>query len=185
MADESYRGQFGNIGVVDEPMVFDPLSKPAAPAAHRPSAPGARKSVPIAFVVKNDGDFTAGPGEFIPIPKTALKFYTDAHGAGLFFLQAVFASTGFSVRHDRLALLVDGTVYPLAEYEAVTDSAGMGFFKLGGGYHWAMNLAPGDHSAQVLLRGGTDDGDVKSGVWVPSKVKASHKCPLVLSVLHA
>ena len=65
--DENNRGSFGGIGVVNAPYVLDPLSRAPQPAP-RPAT--GRKSLPIDFVVKDDGDFTAGPGDFIPIPKT-------------------------------------------------------------------------------------------------------------------
>lgn len=179
--DDSRPGKFSTIGVVAAPYVLDPLS--ATPPPPRPST--GRKSLPIDFVVKDDGDFTAGPGDFIPIPRTMMKFITDAHGPALFFVQAVFAWTGFAARNDHLGLLVDNVVYPLLENEAMTDGPGVGLFKFGGPCQWAMNLAPGDHTAQVLLRGGTDEGDVKVGLALPAKVKASHKCPLVLSSIHS
>jgi hypothetical protein len=179
--DENNRGSFGGVGVVDKPYVFDPfLPPPASP----PSPAPARKSSVIDFVVKDDGDFMAGPGEFAPIPKTLMKFNVDIHGPALFFVQAVFAWTGYASRNDHLALLIDSAVYPLTETETMTDGPGIGIFKFGGPCQWAMNLAVGEHSVQILLRGGKDEGDIKVGLSVPSKIKASHRCPLVLSVIH-
>lgn len=181
--EEFRKGQFGAIGVVETPFVLDPLSTPAAPAAPRPST--GRKALPIDFVVKDDGDFSAGPGDFIPIPKATMKFVTDVHGPALFFVQAVFASTGFAARNDRLGLLVNNTVYPLGENEAVSEDGDLSLRKFGGSAHWAMNLAPGEHTVHVLLRGGKDEGETKTGLALPAKVKASSRCPLVLSCIHS
>lgn len=181
---DSVQGSFAPIGVVPEVHVLNPLAPVhLQPQAPRPSS--GRKALPIDFVVKDDGDFSAGPGEFIPIPKTMMKFMTDVHGPALFFVQAVFAWTGYPARNDHLGLLVDGVVYPLGENEIFSDAPGVGLLKFGGPAQWAMNLAPGEHTAQVLLRGGRDEGDVKIGLSVPCKVKANHKCPLVLSSIHS
>lgn len=181
--DEHRIGQFGMIGVVETPFVLDPFSSPAANAPVRPST--GRKSLPIDFVVKDDGDFSAGPGEFIPIPKASMKFVTDVHGPALFFVQAVFAFTGFSARNDHLGLLVNNTVYPLGENEVLSDVTELALLKFGSSAHWAMNLNPGEHTVHVLLRGGRDEGDVKTGLMLPAKVKANHRCPLVLSCIHS
>ncbi len=174
------RGSFGSIGVIEEKVVYAPAQSAPPPA---PPAARTRSFLPIDFLVKDDGDFTAGPGDFVPVPKTKLKFRTEAYCPALFFVQASFGWTGYQARHDRLGLLVDDVAYPILEQESMVDAA-TAIFSVSPGCHWAMNLAPGEHVVQLLLRGGKDEGQTKTGLWLPSKVLANQRNPLVLSVLH-
>lgn len=177
------RGSFAPVGVLPPTLVIDPLVPISTPAVERPKT--ALRSMPIDFVVKDDDDFTAGPGEFIPIPKTALRFWVEQPGPAVFFVQAVFGWTGFPARSDHLGLLVDNSVYPLVSGEAMQAAPGLGLFRFGGPSAWPMNLARGEHYAQVLLRGGQDDGVVRVGLALPCKVLANPKSPLSLVVMHS
>ncbi len=178
------RGSFASVGVLPPTVVIDPVSGPAsAPSVERPKT--ALRWMPMDFVVKDDDDFTAGPGDFVPVPKTGLRFWVDQPGPATFFVQAVFGWTGFPARNDNLGLLVDNAVYPLVSGEAMQAAPGLGLFRFGGPCMWPMNLACGEHFAQVLLRGGQDDGEVKVGLALPCKVLANSKCPLALMVMHS
>lgn len=180
---ENGRGSFSKdkVGIVPPVYVVDPVVQgPLAPPAKSPL-----RSMPIDFVVKDDDDFTAGPGEFIPVPKASMRFWVEHHGPALFFIQAVFGWTGFPARSDHLGILVDREIHPVVSCEAMQSAPGVGIFRFGGPSMHPVNLAPGEHFAQVLLRGGHDDGEVKMGLSLPCKVLANPKCPLSLAVMHS
>lgn len=182
--DPNGRGSYAPVGVLPPTLVIDPVSgPPSAPAVERPKT--ALRWMPIDFIVKDDDDFEAGPGDFIPVPKTALRFWVEQSGPAAFFVQAVFGWTGFPARNDHLGLLVDNVVYPLVPNEAMQAAPGLGLFRFGAPSMWPMNLARGEHYAQVLLRGGQDDGIVRVGLFLPCKVLANPKCPLSLMVMHS
>lgn len=180
---ENGRGAFAPVGVVTPEFVINPVKGDAPPPVARPAS--SLRWMPIDFVVKDDDDFTAGPGDYIPVPKTALRFWVEQDGPACFFVQAVFGWTGFQARNDHLAILVDNKVHPLVVVEAMQAAPGLGIFRFGGPAMLPMNLAKGEHLAQVLLRGGHDDGDVHMGLWLPCKVLANPSNPLSFSVMHS
>lgn len=180
---EDKRGSFGNIGVIQETVVVAPHSSNVPASGSAPVVRPQRAVPPMDFLVKDDGDFVAGPGEFIPVPKTRLRFRSEVYSSAFFFVQASFGWSGFSARHDRMALLVDDVVYAISEKESISD-VGSGVISEPSSSHWAMNLAPGEHSVQIMIRGSRDEGQVKTGLWLPCRILANRKSPLVLSVLH-
>lgn len=180
--DPNNRGSFSSVGVLPPVRVIS-WDAPAAPPPPRPAL--ATKWSPMDFVVKDDDDFTAGPGDFIPVPKTSMRFWVEQEGPAIFMVQATFGWTGFPARNDHLGLLIDGAVYPLVQAEGMLAAAGTGLFKFGGPSMWPMNLGRGEHHVQVLLRGGNDDGEIKIGMALPCKVLANPKSPLSLMVMHS
>ena len=85
------RGAYAPVGVLPPTVVIDA----AAPPPPRPVPSAGPRWMPLDFVVKDDDDFTAGPGDWIPVPKTGLRFWVEKDGPAAFFVQASFWFTGF------------------------------------------------------------------------------------------
>lgn len=177
------RGAYAPVGVLPPTLVIDPQAPPPPRPAPGPGA--GPRWMPLDFVVKDDDDFTAGPGDFVPVPKTGLRFWVEKDGPAAFFVQAIFGWTGFPARNDHLGIFVDGVIHPIVQAEAMQAAPGLGLFRIGAPFMWPMNLARGEHQAQVVIRGGNDDGEVKVGLSLPCKVLANPKCPLAFMVLHS
>lgn len=155
---------------------------PAGP----PGPPGpAGVGAAIDFVTKTDGDFTAGPGSFVPVPGTLLAFTQGTTGSAIFIINACFGCGFPNAQNDALGIEVDGTIFPLQANLWHTFVAGVGSFLQGASASWPMVLGAGSHTVQIMLRGITA-GEFCSaaGLGTPATVSANPDVPLTLSVLH-
>lgn len=147
-----------------------------------PAGPAGAGSA-ISFVTKQDGDFTAGPGAFVPVPGTLLNFTQGQTGPVLFMINACFGCD--NAQNDALAIRVDGTIIPLQATLFHTFVAGVSAFFLGATAVWPMNLATGNHTVEVMLRGiGAGEFCSGSGLGFSATLAANANVPLSLSVLH-
>jgi len=178
---------FGPLGQVNpqNPIQPSPLGPsvvqgPAGPAG--PQGPqGAGTG--LLYVTKVDGDFTAGPGAFVPIPGTLLSFTQGAPGAVLFAINACFGCDN-SV-NNALALSIDGTIYPLQATLWPTMSSGVLGFLDGSSAMWPIVLPSGAHQAQLMLRGiMAGEFCSGSGQGIPATVSANPNVPLSLALIY-
>ncbi len=87
----------------------------------------------IGHTLKTDGDFSAGPGGFIPVPSTQLSFSLKKEGTVVFFVNAVLGAGAV------IGIRVGGTDYELSP----------------GNHVFPVHLNPGDYQAEIVIRGGT------------------------------
>lgn len=137
----------------------------------------------ISFITKDDGDFTAGPGSFIPVPGTLLSFTQGADGNVMFFVNAVFGCD--QATNDALAIRVDGTtVIPLQATLVHVAAPVQGFF-MNASALWPMFLAAGGHTVELMLRGiGAGEFCSGSGLGSPATLAATPDTPVALAVQH-
>lgn len=135
------------------------------------------------FLVKTDGDFTAGPGAFVTVPGTLLAFNTPADGAAIFLLQAVLGCS--NSQNAVIGLRIDGADFPLNVRLIHTFPAGVEEFFIPVHASFPMNLTAGAHTVEVLLRGiSAGEFCSASGLGFPATVSANTGTPLALTVLH-
>lgn len=170
-------GGFGGGG--GGPGPAGPPGQAGPPGVQGPPGPGTATD----FLVKTDGDFTVGPGTFIPVPGTLLTFNTPSDGAAVFLLQAVLGCN--NTQNAVIGLRIDGTDFPLNPRLLHTFVAGVGEFFIPVHASFPMNLTSGSHTVEVILRG-IMAGEFCSGAGFgfPATVSANPGTPLALTVLH-
>lgn len=142
-----------------------------------PAGVGATIPAPI---VKTDGDFTVGSASpFVAVPGTSLAFTTTRDGITLFFLQAGIGDISSST-HGQVGLRIDGVDYPLTPTQNHTFVSDVGILLVSGVSFWALQLAAGDHTVEVIVRG---DAALPGTTGLPITVQANTTSPLLLSVL--
>ena len=134
--------------------------------------------------VKTDGTFSAGPGMFVPVPGTEVKFTTSQDGAVLFMLQAVLGAPPASgpPQNTYLGIRVDGVDHPLTPRLLHTMAAGVGEFTIGQAVFFPQDLTAGDHTAEVILRG-IKAGEFGGGLGSSGNVMAEPGVPLILTAV--
>jgi len=176
-------GIFGPVGPVTQtplgPSQVGPVG-PVGPTGPQ-GPPGAGAA--IDFVTKTDGDFSAGPGSYIPIPGTQLSFTQGMAGNAIFVINACFGCA-FST-NNALAISVDGTIYPLQSNLWHTFIAGVEGFLDGASAVWPMFLAEGTHTVQLMLQGiGAGASCSGAGLGQQATISANPNIPLSLAVVH-
>jgi hypothetical protein len=136
------------------------------------------------FVSKDDGDFTAGPGDFIPVPGTLLAFSVPQDGNVMFQVQATLGC-GQS-QNGALGLRIDGTDYPITKRLLQTFAVGVAEFYEPSTYIFPKELLAGAHTVEVLLRGLEAGSECSaSGLGLSQTVSASPEAPLILICQHS
>jgi hypothetical protein len=149
-----------------------------------PPGPGSIVEPPV---VKTDGDFTAGPGAFVPVPGTALVFSMATAGVAKFDLLATLGSSSGAVsasQSAQIGLRIDGTDYPLTTRLLHTFVGGVGEFLVGQSSTFGLSLPAGSHTVEVLLRGLLPGEYGGAGLGIPATIAAVPTIPLVLTVSH-
>lgn len=138
----------------------------------------------IDFVTKTDGNFTAGPGGFIPVPGTLFSFQQGADGNVIFLLNAVFGCD--QATNDALGIRIDGgPAIPLQANLFQVAAPVAGFFQ-GATAMWPQFLAAGQHTVEVMLRGiGAGEFCAASGLGLSATLGATPDTPLSLAILHS
>lgn len=153
---------------------------PAGPAG----APGPG-SIVEPPVVKVDGDFTAGPGAFVPVPGTTVPFTMSA--AGVAEVKAIVtlgsALTTFC-ESVQIGVRIDGTDYPLTVRLINTGVPGVDEYLIGQCFLFPITLAAGTHTADLLIRG-LLPGEFGAGLGTPAAVSANPSIPLIMTVSHS
>jgi hypothetical protein len=135
------------------------------------------------FVSKVDGDFTAGPGAFIPVPGTLLAFSLPADGSVMFQVQATLGCN--QTQNGALGLRVDGTDYPITK-RLLQTVAGVTEFYGPSTYVFPLALLAGAHTVEVLLRGLVAGSECSaSGLGLSQTISASPEAPLILICQHS
>lgn len=150
-------------------------------------APGAQGPTGIGsgfdFVSKTDGDFTAGPGSFIPVPGTLLAFSLPADGSVMFFVQATLGCS--QTQNGALGLRIDGVDYPVNKRLLHTVVGGDEFYAPSS-YMFPISLLAGAHTVEVVLRGLAAGSEcAASGLGLSQTVSASAEAPLILIAQHS
>ena len=155
---------------------------PAGP----PGPPGpAGLGTGVDFLVKTDGDFSAGPGAFIPVPGTLLSFTQGQAGPAVFMISGAFGCNFPDAQSDVLGIEVDGTPISLQAVLRHTFVGGVGDFYNPCSALYAMQLAAGQHTVQILLRGfGAGESCQAAGLGNPAIIAANADVPLSLIVQH-
>jgi hypothetical protein len=136
-------------------------------------------------VVKVDGDFTAGPGAFVPVPGTAVPFTMSA--AGVAKVEAIITlGSGASMECEsaQLGVRINGTDYPLTVRLINTLVAGVDEFLIGQCFTVPITLPVGTYIAELLLRG-LMPGEFGAGLGTPASVSANPSIPLYITVSHS
>lgn len=135
------------------------------------------------FVRKEDGDFTAGPGAFIPVPGTLLAFSLPADGSVMFQVQATLGCN--QTQNGALGLRIDGTDYPITK-RLLQTVAGVTEFYGPSTYLLPLALLAGAHTVEVLLRGLVAGSECSaSGLGLSQTISASPEAPLILICQHS
>jgi hypothetical protein len=142
------------------------------------------------FITKTDGDFTAGPGVFIPVPRTQVAFVQGTDGVAIFFLQAVFGCSGTGAQTSQIGLrLTDSngvqTDFPLTVTLLHTDVADVTVLFQPAPGMWPVTLSAGSYTIEVILRG-LSGGEFcgAGGYGFPAVVSANVQVPLALVAFH-
>lgn len=139
----------------------------------------------VDFTVKTDGDFTAGPGAFVPVPGTLIGFSTAIDGPAIFSVQAVLGSPpAGSSQSGQLGLRIDGVDYPLTARLLHTFVGGVGEFLIGQSVLFPLTLSSGAHTVELLLRGLVAGEFGGVGLGTPVSVSANPTIPLAVIVQH-
>jgi hypothetical protein len=172
----------GPLGPIQGVTPLNPNQGPPGPPG--PPGPGGGGGTVADFVVKTDGDFTAGPGSFIPVPGTLLNFVQGADGAVVFLINAVFGCG--QTTNDALAIRIDGTtVIPLQVSLFHTFVGGVGGFYQDATASWPMILPAGPHTVEIMLRGiGAGEFCGGAGFGFPATLGATPATPLTLTAFH-
>ena len=173
-------GGFGGFGGGGGPGPAGPPGQAGPPGTQGPPGPGTATD----FVVKTDGDFSVGPGAFVPVPGTLLSFSTPAAGPATFLMQAVLGCN--NTQNAVIGLRIDGVDFGLNPRLLHTFVGGVGEFFIPVHASFPMNLAAGPHTVEVILRGimaGEFCGG--SGLGFGVTVSANPSVPLCVTVLHA
>lgn len=158
-----------------------PAGAPGPIGLTGPPGPGSITEPPV---VKIDGDFTAGPGAFVPVPGTAVSFKMSA--AGVAEVKLVLTLGSGATMHSESAQIgvrINGTDYPLTVRLIQTMVAGVGEFHIGQSFLFPVTLPAGQYKAELLLRG-LLPGEFGGGLGTPASVNANPSIPLIITVSH-
>lgn len=139
-------------------------------------------------ISKIDGDFTAGPGAFIPVPGTLLPFVQAVAGPVTFLVNVSFGTTsgaGSTSQSGQMGLKVDGTDYPLVTRLIHTFVGGVAEFLVGQAAVFVLVLPAGAHTVEVITRGLFPGEFGGTGIGIPLTVSAVPIQPLTLSAVHS
>lgn len=139
------------------------------------------------LVVKEDGDYTAGPGSFTVVPGTAINFTSQVAGVAHFFAAVTTGKTNGSPGFPQccqIGMRVDGVDYPLATRSLYTFVSDVGEFLLGQNLVFGLYLAAGAHTVELVIRG-LSPGEFGSGLGISVSVCATPQVPLRMSVVHS
>lgn len=135
-------------------------------------------------VVKVDGDFTAGPGAFVPVPGTAVPFTMSAAGVAEVKVLLTLGSGATQLSESaQIGVRINGTDYPLTVRLIDTSVAGVGEFDIGQSFLFPVQLAAGSYTAELLLRG-LLPGEFGGGSGAAAAVNANPSIPLIITVTH-
>lgn len=169
----------GPLGVVQGTPVGG-FNGSAGPGPTGPAGPGTG----IAFVTKTDGDFSAGPGSFIPIPGTSFTFNQAKTGPVLFMINAIFGCN--DAQNNALAIRINGgTPIPVQLALFHTFVSDVGVFYVGASAFWPMTLADGSYTVELMLRG-INAGQFCSGTGLgfTATISATPDGPLAFAALY-
>lgn len=177
-------GAPGPLGVVNQ-AAPQGAGAPAAQGPVGPQGPAGTGSI-VDFVTKVDGDFTAGPGSFVPVPGASLTFTQGVAGTALVFLQATYGCR--SSMNNALGIRVDGgatipisvalldPIFPFFTSVVFVPTTGA----------WPLVLTAGSHTIEVMFRGvGAGEFCGAAGQGISADLSATPDAPLALSVLHS
>lgn len=160
-----------------------PVGPQGQVGAQGPIAPGGI----VDSITKTDGDFSAGPGAFVPVPGTSIMFVQGTAGPATFLLNANLGATsgasGLS-QSGQMGLRIDGTDYPLVSRLLHTFAGGVGEFILAQPAVFSLPLPAGPHTVEVILRGLAPGEFGGAAIGIPASVAASPIQPLHMSVTH-
>ena len=178
----------GPLGVVSSnvPGPGGPGSGGAPGPAGPPGPPGpAGVGTGVDFLVKTDGSFSAGPGAFIPVPGTLLSFTQGQAGAAIIMISGAFGCEFPLAQSDVLGIEIDGVPVSLQAVLRHTFASGVGDFYNPCSAMYPIQLAAGQHTVQVLLRGfGAGESCQAAGLGQPAIISATPEVPLSLIVQH-
>jgi hypothetical protein len=172
----------GPLGVVNQ-AAPQGAGTPGGPGPVGPQGPPGLGTV-VDFISKEDGDFSAGPGAFIPVPGTSFSFTQSVAGAVLFLLNATFGC--FQAANNALGIRIDGTtVVPLQISLHGALLATFVFYAPASAVGVAV-LPAGTHTVEVMLRGiAVGEFCSGSGLGTAAVLAAAPATPLVLAALHS
>ncbi len=155
---------------------------PRGPAGEAgPPGPGSIVEPPV---VKVDGDFTAGPGSFVPVPGTSVPFSMSAAGvAEVKVLVTLGSGVTQECENVQLGIRVNGTDYPLTVRLIQTLVPNVDEFLIGQCFVFPIQLPQGSYTAELLLRG-LMPGEFGAGLGTPAAVSANPSIPLIITVSH-
>lgn len=156
------------------------LTGPAGPVGA--TGPGSITEPPV---VKVDGNFTAGPGAFVPVPGTSVPFTMSTAGVAevktIVTLGDLVTQTCENVQ---LGIRINGTDYPLTLRLIHTAAAGVGEFAIGQCFNFPITLTAGTYTAELLIRG-LLPGEFGAGTGASASVNATPTVPLIITVTHS
>jgi hypothetical protein len=136
-------------------------------------------------VVKVDGNFTAGPGAFVPVPGTAVPFSLSAPGIAK--VEAIVTLGDLvtqTCENVQIGVRINGTDYPLTVRLIHTAAVGVGEFAIGQCFSFPITLAAGSYTAELLIRG-LMPGEFGAGTGASASVNATPAIPLIMTVTHS
>ncbi len=150
-------------------------------------ATGPAGAAAIDTISKTDGDFTAGPGGFIPVPGTLLSFSTSLDGHAVFLLNGVLGTTTGAASESQsgqIGLRIDGTDYVVATRLIHTMAAGVAEYQIAQSGSVTLSLPAGSLRVEVVTRGLGVGEFGGTGLGTPLTVVADPSTPLNVTVLH-
>ena len=135
--------------------------------------------------VKVDGDFTAGPGAFVPVPGTTVPFSMTAAGvAEVKAIVTLGSALTMFCESVQIGVRINGTDYPLTVRLINTSVALVDEFLIGQCFSFPITLAAGAYTADLLIRG-LLPGEFGAGLGSPAAVSANPSIPLIMTVSHS
>ena len=136
-------------------------------------------------VVKVDGNFTAGPGAFVPVPGTTVPFSMAAPGvAEVKAIVTLGDGATQNCESVQIGIRINGTDYPLTVRLIQTMVLGVSEFHIGQCFNFPITLPAGNYTADLLIRG-LLPGEFGGGLGAPASVNANPSIPLIMTVTHS
>jgi hypothetical protein len=134
-------------------------------------------------LVKTDGNFTVpSVSPFVPVPGASIMFTQERDGNAAVFVQGVFGGNSVAGEaNGQLGLRIDGVDHPLTGNLLHTGAPGVDQFLVGVHSSFAVALAAGAHTVEVVVRG---DASLGAPTGTPVTVQANPTVPLALTVIH-
>lgn len=159
-----------------------PAGPPGLPGPVGATGPGSIIEPPV---VKVDGNFTAGPGAFVPVPGTSVPFILSAPGVAK--VEAIVTLGDLvtqTCENVQVGIRINGTDYPLTVRLIHTAAVGVGEFAIGQCFSFPITLPAGSYTAELLIRG-LMPGEFGAGTGAPASVNATPSIPLIMTVTHS